>query len=1049
MPDMTYTTTTIPNLLTEQSPWRSLSSEVRSHLIQQSQLLRYRMGQVLLSKEEMPNQVLLICEGRARLLGYDSTKPLPSTLQRLEAGAILGAWSLVRQVACETAIASTELVALVIPATVFLQLLKTEPAIADYFHSQASLIEVFDLLNLDLNRQAHRDQILPGTGFATVKDLAHHLWQDTPVIHLGKTKAQSTLPSDRIWLISGGDRQSLESATLQLGDRFEPDQITRRSTQPILRLMGIPSTLWQASTSNFSVSNLDDVSIAESDSNHNLTGNQTLSLDVESNATLADVSDTSLVASSQSDSTIPYADEAPAPDSPSVAPPFSTRSLKQYPYVRGRGSADAIFACFQMLSKQLGFPLRRDVIRKILQNHQRRSANAQSLSLQHCGAIAEAIGLQAQLVQVPAGVVGRLQAPAIVQWYDSFALLYDINSSSTVVAIPETGVTRQRTRDAIAVLEQNLEPGEPIPVLLLQATRNTPQENFGLSWFLPSLVKYRRVLIEVFIASFFVQLFGLANPLITQTIIDEVLVKNSPATLQVLGIFLVVIALFEALLSSVRTYLFTDTTNRIDLVLGSEIIDHLLRLPLRYFERRPVGELATRINELENIRQFLTGTALTVVLDAVFSVIYIVVMVFYSWLLSLVALATLPLFAGLTALVSPIVRRQLRIKAERNAEAQSHLVEVLSGIQTVKAQNIELRSRWQWQERYARYVSAGFKTVQTYTAASSASNFLNQLSSLLVLWVGAFLVLDQQLTLGQLIAFRIIAGYVTSPLLRLTQLWQNFQETALSLERLADILDSPTESDERDRDNIPMPPIQGRVKYDNVSFRFNPTGPLQLDSISLEFSPGLFVGIVGQSGSGKSTLMKLLPRLYPLESGRILIDGYDINKVELYSLRRQIGIVPQDPLLFEGSIQENIALNNPNATPEDIIEAAKIAVAHDFIMELANGYNTRVGERGASLSGGQRQRIAIARTILQSPQLLILDEATSALDYDSERQVCLNLAEAFKGRTVFFITHRLSTIRSADHILMMDQGHVVEQGTHDELIELRGRYYCLYQQQDL
>ncbi|MGB6295896.1 MAG: peptidase domain-containing ABC transporter, partial [Rivularia sp. (in: cyanobacteria)] len=379
---------------------------------------------------------------------------------------------------------------------------------------------------------------------------------------------------------------------------------------------------------------------------------------------------------------------------------------------------------------------------------------------------------------------------------------------------------------------------------------------------------------------------------------------------------------------------------------------------------------------------------------------------------------------------------------------QSHLVEILSGIQTVKAQNIELRSRWQWQERYARYVSAGFKNVQTSTAAGSTSGFLNKLSGLLVLWVGAYLVLDNKLTLGQLIAFRIIAGYVTSPLLRLTQLWQNFQETALSLERLSDIIDSPQEASEEDKGNIPMPMIEGAVKYDDVSFRFKPTGPMQLNNISLEFPAGVFVGVVGQSGSGKSTLMKLLPRLYPLESGRILIDGYDINKVELYSLRQQVGIVPQDTLLFEGSVQENIALNYPDASPEEIIEAAKIAVAHEFIMDLPNGYNSRVGERGSALSGGQRQRVAIARTILQNPRLLILDEATSALDYESERQVCLNLAEAFKGRTVFFITHRLSTIRNADIILMLDKGYVVEQGTHQELMSLKGRYYCLYQQQE-
>ncbi len=589
---------------------------------------------------------------------------------------------------------------------------------------------------------------------------------------------------------------------------------------------------------------------------------------------------------------------------------------------------------------------------------------------------------------------------------------------------------------------------ESIPILLLQRTKQTPKQRFGLQWFLPSLYRYRKVLLEVFIASFFVQLFGLANPLMIQIIIDKVIVQNSIDTLHVLGIFLVVVAIFEALLTSLRTYLFVDTTNRIDMALGSEIIDHLLRLPLRYFERRPVGELSSRINELENIRQFLTGTALTVVLDAVFSVLYIVVMFIYSWVLTIVSLSTIPLFILLTLIVSPIVRSQLRTKAERNAETQSYLVEVLSGIQTVKAQNIELRSRWQWQERYARYVSAGFQTVLTSTTASSTSSFLNKLSALLVLWVGAYLVLDQQLTLGQLIAFRIISGYVTSPLLRLAQIWQNFQETALSLERLSDIVDNPQEADEDDRYNIPMPNIKGAVTYENVSFRFGSSGPWQLTNINLEFPAGVFVGIVGQSGSGKSTLMKLLPRLYEVNSGRILIDNYDIQKVELYSLRRQVGIVPQDSLLFDGTVQDNIALTNPEASAEEIIEAAKIACAHDFIMGLPSGYNTRVGERGSSLSGGQRQRVAIARTVLQNPQLLILDEATNALDYETERQVCLNLIEAFKGRTVFFITHRLTTIRNSHIILMMDKGAVVEQGTHEELMALNGRYYCLYQQQE-
>lgn len=531
-------------------------------------------------------------------------------------------------------------------------------------------------------------------------------------------------------------------------------------------------------------------------------------------------------------------------------------------------------------------------------------------------------------------------------------------------------------------------------------------------------------------------------------IIDKVLVQKSLDTLDVLGIFLLGVGVFEALLTTLRTYLFVDTTNRIDLSLGSEVIDHLLKLPLSFFEKRRIGELAGRMNELENIRSFLTGTALTVVLDAIFSVIYIVVMLFYSWTLTLVALATVPLFGLLTMSVSPIVRQQLKHKAERYADTQSYFVEVLSGIQTVKAQNIELKSRWQWQQKHVKYISAGFKNVITSSTASSISGFLNKFSGFLLLWVGAHLVLANQLTLGQLIAFRMIAGYVTSPLLRLIQLWQNFQETALSIERLGDVLDAPQEIDEANSKNITLPEIKGTLTYEGIYFGFNPSVAMQLKNINLEILAGSFVGIVGQSGSGKSTLTKLLQRLYEPTSGKVKIDGYDVSKVELYSLRRQIGTVLQDTLLFSGTIQENIALTNPEASDEEIIAAAKIADAHDFIMLLPNGYNTIVGERGSALSGGQRQRIAIARTVMQNPNLLILDEATSALDYNSERQVCQNLAEAFGSRTVFFITHRLTTVKNADVILVMDQGAIVERGTHTELMSLKGRYFCLYQQQE-
>lgn len=995
---MTYTKSNVQEFLTAVEPFDQLPAESLERVTEQFQLLRYRIGQAVLVRDRLPNQVSILYQGQIRLLGYDPRTQKPVTLALLQPGAIIGWIGLIRSVPCETAIASRESICLTISATQFLELLQREPKLAEAFRNRCSPIEIYDLLGAELHRQAN--------GSADLKALTLEAEANAVVCNLppGRTPTNQLEP-DRIWLVSGGG----PITNFPVGNRLNVNHrsnmglgyIEVSSDRPA-RVIGLPELITETAEDEIT-STTDEVSL-----------DTTPDLD------------------------IPFAPDRPPEPDPAITLPIQ-QAPQKYPFVRGRGELEAAMACLQMLCQHFNMPFRRDVVRRVLVNQMERTGG---ISLEICGAVAEMMGLHAQLIGVPASAIGRLEAPAFVQWQDSIALLYSVTERELVIAVPEMGVIRRKPADFAEAW------GERGEVLLLRSTRQTPQSRFGLSWFLPAIRKHRRVLIEVFIASFFVQLFALANPLMIQVIIDKVIIQKSFDTLHVLGVLMLVLAVFEAVLGSLRTYLFVDTTNRIDMSLGSEIIDHLLRLPLRYFEKRPVGELSTRINELENIRQFLTGTALTVVLDAVFSVIYIVVMFIYSWLLTLVSLATIPLFVLLAIVASPLIRQQLRVKAERNAETQSYLVEVVSGIQTVKAQNMELRARWQWQHRYARYVSAGFKTVLTSTTAGSASNFLNQLSGLLVLWAGAYFVLQGELTLGQLIAFRIIASYVTSPLLRLAQLWQNFQEVGLSLERLSDIIDSAPEADETDRQNIPMPQIRGQVKFDDVSFRFGNSGPYQLTNVSLEFPQGSFVGIVGLSGSGKSTMMKLLPRLYDLESGRILIDDYDISKVELYSLRQQVGIVPQDTLLFEGSVQENIALTCPDASPEEIIRAAQVAAAHDFIMTLPNGYNTRVGERGASLSGGQRQRIAIARTVLQNPGLLILDEATSALDYDSERRVCLNLAEEFNDRTVFFITHRLTTIRNADIIVLMDKGSPVEIGTHDQLMALRGRYFCLYQQQE-
>ena len=707
--------------------------------------------------------------------------------------------------------------------------------------------------------------------------------------------------------------------------------------------------------------------------------------------------------------------------------------------IRADGALEETLACFQMLAQLMRLPFRRDSIEKVLQDHLSRGLN---LNLQLCGHLAASLGLHVMASRVPASAGTRLQVPSLLPWKGGFALVIASNTQGLKLASPKLGILKFMPDELVEEFPEGIE------LLLMERSSTTPDQKFGPGWFWPALKRYRSALFQVLAASFVVQLFTLANPLLIQVIIDKVISQRSLDTLQVLGIALMVVTILEGVLSSLKTFLFAETTNRIDQRLGAEVIDHLLRLPLGYFDRRPVGELGTRVAELEKIRDFLTGQALTTILDAAFSVIYILVMVIYSWLLTFLALSVLPIQIGLTILGAPLFRRQFRAAAEENAKTQSHLVEVLTGIQTVKAQNVEMVSRWRWQKFYSQYIARTFEKTITGTALNQTSQVLQKISQLMVLWIGASLVLSGDLTLGQLIAFRIISGYVTQPLLRLSTIWQNIQELRVSFERLADVIDTPEESDEVDKSKVMLPPLKGGVRFENLSFRFLSGQAQVLKDVNLEVPSGTFVGVVGLSGSGKSTLMKLLPRLYAPEKGRILIDGYDISKVELYSLRRQIGIVPQDSLLFSGTVSENIALTNPEASSEEIVRSARLADAHDFIMDLPSGYSTPVGERGAALSGGQRQRVAIARTLLSNPKLLVMDEATASLDYKTERKVCQNLLENLNDRTVFFITHRLSTIHQADMIVMLHDGAVVEVGTHNELMERRGRYYALYRQQE-
>jgi ATP-binding cassette, subfamily B, bacterial HlyB/CyaB len=566
---------------------------------------------------------------------------------------------------------------------------------------------------------------------------------------------------------------------------------------------------------------------------------------------------------------------------------------------------------------------------------------------------------------------------------------------------------------------------------------------FDITWFLGAIVKYRGLLSEVLVASFFLQLFALVSPLIFQVVIDKVLVHRSMGTLDVLIVAFLAIAVFETVLGALRSYIFAHTTNRIDVELGARLFRHLLALPIAYFQARRVGDSVARVRELENIRNFLTGSALTLVIDLFFTFVFLAVMFIYSSLLTWIIIASFPLYIVMSAIATPIFRHRLNEKFRRGAENQAFLVESVTGVETLKSMAVEPQMQRRWEEQLAGYVTASFRVTNLGNVASQGVQLINKIATALTLYFGAKLVIDGSLSVGELVAFNMLAGRVSQPVLRLAQIWQDFHQARLSIARLGDILNTPAEPvHSASRSHIPA--VTGSIKFDHVSFRYRVDGAEILHDVSFDIPAGQIVGIVGPSGSGKSTVAKLIQRLYAAEAGRVLVDGVDLAVVDPAWLRRQIGVVLQENVLFNASVRENIALADPAMLIDRVIAAAKLAGAHDFILELPEGYDTIVGERGSSLSGGQRQRIAIARALVMNPRILIFDEATSSLDYESEQIIQSNMQRIVEGRTALIIAHRLSTVRRANRIITVERGRIVEDGTHDELIRSGGRYAMLF-----
>ena len=527
---------------------------------------------------------------------------------------------------------------------------------------------------------------------------------------------------------------------------------------------------------------------------------------------------------------------------------------------------------------------------------------------------------------------------------------------------------------------------------------------------------------------------------------DKVLVHKGFTTLNVLAFGFVAIALFDMLLGGMRNYLFSHTTNRVDVALGAKLFDHLVSLPLAYFESRQVGQSVARVRELDTIRNFITGTALTLLIDLSFTFVFFAVLWYYSPILTGIVLGTIPFYIALSIFITPILKARLEQKFKHGAINQAFLTETITGVETVKAQAVEPQMQRRWENQLADYVTSSFRAQNLNNIANQIAGFINKITVLLIIWWGAHLVINGMLTVGQLVAFNMIAGRVTGPILKLVQLWQDFQQAGISLRRLGDILNSPREPGFNPNRSA-LPDLKGAVTFENVRFRYRHDGPLVLDEMALNIKPGQIIGVVGRSGSGKSTLAKLIQRMYVPEAGRVLVDGTDLAVVDTAWLRRNIGVVQQESFLFNRTVRENISLADPGLSMEAVVQAATIAGAHDFILDLPEGYDNMIGEQGSNLSGGQRQRIAIARALITNPRILIFDEATSALDYESERVVQENMGVICRNRTVFIIAHRLSTVRQCDQIVVIDKGRVIEAGSHDDLIATNGYYAKLHSYQ--
>ena len=962
-------TSALPQLNT--SGWLTgASAALRQQLAREAQWQRFSPGRTLLQADRLPHQVLLIQQGRVRLVANDPSSG-PFTLARLGAGDAVGWVGLVRGLPCETALAIDTTVVAAIPARRFLTLLHEQPELQQLVLQPHPSELAEALLTLWHHQPHHRPERRQNLQ-QLLSAPAH--WREL-------ARVQTTRPAGNAdgwqWLPSG----------LPVQERW----------------LGLAPQLLQAAGSSPADSSLDHEAIGE-------------------------LAEAPPLPDPLSPAELGLPDPADGPEPLA----FSGRSTQPV------GSA---VIALQHLARRLGTPMPLEVIRQILTDQWERFDGLRLGSLAN---LMESLGLEARPLSCPPSHYHRLEPPALLQRGERFVVLELAGAGGWQLADP--GLGRQQL--SLAAVKQEWPEGLELVLARQPLGANEAQAagGFDLAWFWNALKPYRPQLAVLLLNGLVAKLLELVFPLAILQIIDVVVGSRNGSLLLPIGLVLGLTAVVMGVLGVLKQLLLADLTDRIDTTLGSQIVGHLFRLPLRFFDRRTVGDLASRLHDLQQVRQFLTDTAIGGLIDLIFLPVLLPVLFAIQPVLAGIVLLQVPLLILITAAAGPLTQALLTRRNNAWSRSQSLLVEVLTAIRTVKSQNFASQARLEWLRRYRRFSGDDYRLTRNRALLKESGNVVLNGFKILLFLVAAQLVLNGQASVGAIFAVYLLSSGVTSPLLNLASLSDQFRDAKAAMAAVADVVGQPPE-ESASHSKLPMGAIQGGVRFEQVSFGYKSDGPLQLDGLNLCIEPGSFVGLVGMSGSGKSTVVQLIDGLYRPRSGRVFVDGLDLNRVQLSSLRQQVGFVPQESILFEGSVLDNLRLNHPEAPLEAVIAAAEVACADEFIQDLPDGYLTPVGERGGGLSGGQKQRLAIARMLLQNPRMVILDEATSALDADTERRLVDQLRQHFRGRTLLFVTHRLGNLRQADRILVMEQGSVVEDGTWRELISRRGAFAALARQQ--